>query len=252
MTQNSAKHRPLLEISVESLDAALAAVRAGADRIELCQDLSVAGITPSPELMRLARAQVPVPIFAMIRPRAGDFCYSPAEFAQMKRSITLAKDTRMDGVVLGILSPDSRVDVPRTSELVNFAAPLPVTFHRAFDDLHDLSQGLEDVVATGATRILTSGAQPNADNGIPELVTLLSQARHRITILPGGGIRPANLRKIARATRASEFHSGLSNLLPSRAASHQPSAHREFEDGVRALIKVLEEESLLFHPVARL
>lgn len=234
-------NRPLLEISVESLDAALAAVRGGADRIELCENLSVGGVTPGPHLMQRARAQIRVPIFAMIRPRAGSFCYSQAEFDQMKLDITLAKRAEMDGLVLGLLTNDGAVDIPRTAELVRAAAPLPVTFHRAFDELHDISQGLEDLVNTGATRVLTSGAQPTADEGIPELVMLMRQARDRITILPGGGIRPANLRKIVQATRAAEFHSGLSNLLPASAANPPQLAHGPFEEGVRALVRVLEE-----------
>lgn len=248
-------HRALLEISVESLDAALAAVRGGADRIELCEDLSLAGVTPNPQLMRQAREQISVPIFAMIRPRAGDFCYSAAEFHQMKQEIALAKSSGMDGLVFGILTSSGAVDIPRTSDLVRAGAPLPVTFHRAFDELASaepdaLSQGLEDVIATGATRLLTSGGQPSAEEGALQLAGLLRQARGRITILPGGGIRPANLRKIAQAARANEFHSGLSNLLPTSTANHNSFAHRQFEDGVRALIKVLEEEARQLQPAA--
>lgn len=237
--------RPLLEMSVETLDAALAAVRGGADRVELCEDLSVGGVTPNGQLLREAREKIRVPIFAMIRPRAGDFCYSAPEFQQMKQEIALAKSAGADGFVLGILTGEFTVDIPRTVELINLAAPLPVTFHRAFDELHDLSQGLEDVIATGAARVLTSGGQRNAEEGSAELVSLLGQARDRITVLPGGGIRPANLRRIAQATRAAEFHSGLSNLLPKAGF-----AHREFEEGVRALIKVLEEEARDLQPAS--
>src|SRR5204863_7009303 len=114
----------------------------------------VGGVTPNEELMRQAREQVQVPIFAMIRPRGGNFCYSAQEFQQMKQEIALAKAAGMDGVVFGILMPNARVDVERTRVLVHLAAPLPVTFHRAFDELQDIEQGLEQVIATGATRIL--------------------------------------------------------------------------------------------------
>jgi copper homeostasis protein len=174
----------------------------------------------------------------MIRPRGGDFCYSASEFHQMKEEIGLAKSARMDGFVFGILTPDGRVDIERTNELVNLANPLPVTFHRAFDEVPDLTQGLEDVIATGATRVLTSGGRPTAEEGSAQIKRLLRQAHERIVVLPGGGIRPVNLGKIARATRAAEFHSGLSNLIPRHG-----NPHREFEEGVRALIKTLEEET---------
>ena len=235
--------RPLLEMSVETLDAAIAAARSGADRIELCEDLSVGGVTPRVELMQKARAQIRIPIFAMIRTRGGDFHYSAAEFAEMKAQIEFAKSTRMDGVVLGILTPDGRVDIARSAELADLADPLPVTFHRAFDELKDLRTGLEDVISTGATRLLTSGGARTAEEGAATLAGLLRQAGKRILILPGGGIRPGNLRTIARETRASEFHSGLSNLLPPSRRGHE-----EFEAGVRDLVKVLEEEARDLQP----
>jgi copper homeostasis protein len=237
------KNRALLEMSVETLDAAIAAVRGGADRVELCEDLSVGGVTPRLELINQAREHLRVPIFVMIRPRGGDFCYSASEFHQMKEEIELAKNAGMDGVVFGILTPHGQVDIERTSELVHLAAPLPVTFHRAFDELADLAQGLEGVIATGADRILTSGGKPTAEQGCTEIKQLLALARERIVILPGGGIRPLNLSTIARATRAAEFHSGLSNLL-----SDPGDAHHEFEEGVRALIRVLEEETRRLEP----
>lgn len=230
-------------MSVETLDAAIAAARAGADRIELCEDLSVGGVTPCAELMRQARARIGIPIFAMIRTRGGDFHYSTAEFTEMKAQIEFAKSTRMDGVVFGILTPDGRVDIKRSAELANLANPLPVTFHRAFDELKDLQTGLEDVISSGATRLLTSGGAATAEEGAATLAALLRQAGSRITILPGGGVRPGNLRTIARETRASEFHSGLSNLLPPVGRGHE-----EFEAGVRELVKVLEKEARDLQP----
>ena len=239
------KNRALLEMSVETLDAAKAAVRGGADRIELCEDLSVGGVTPRMELIKQARKQIQVPIFAMIRPRGGHFRYTKAEFQQMKKEIAVAKEEGMDGVVFGILTPESLVDVPRTAELVQLTSPLPVTFHRAFDQLADLSRGLEDVISTGATRVLTSGGKATAEEGCSELMRLREQARERMVVLPGGGIRPRNLSRIVRATRAAEFHSGLSNLLSSGGA------HREFEEGVRALVKVVEEQTGRLEPATR-
>src|SRR5260370_27871897 len=124
----------------------MAAERGGANRIELFSDLSADGVTPCADLVRTVRAQVHVPIFAMIRPRAGDFVYSGAEFSETRRSIADAKESGMDGVVLGVLTKDLRVDVERTRELVEFAKPLPVTYHRAFDETGDLHQALADVI----------------------------------------------------------------------------------------------------------
>jgi copper homeostasis protein len=238
--------RALLEMSVETLDAAIAAARGGADRIELCEDLSIGGVTPRAGLMQEARAKIAIPIFAMIRPRGGDFHYSAAEFAEMKAHIEFAKSTRMDGVVFGILTADGRVDIQRNAELVDLAGSLPATFHRAFDELTDLPTGLEEVISTGVKRLLTSGGAITAEQGAETLSGLLGQAGSRITILPGGGIRPGNLSKIARVTRAGEFHSGLSNLLPGPRETHAA-----FEEGVRALVRLLEEESRVLESAAK-
>jgi copper homeostasis protein len=232
------KKRALLEMSVESLDAALAAVRGGADRIELCENLSVGGVTPNAELLRQARELIQAPIFVMIRPRGGNFCYSAQELQQMKQETAMAKAAGMDGVVFGILTDSGLVDTHANATLVDLAKPLSVTFHRAFDELQDLEQGLEQVIATGATRILTSGGRPCAEDGSAQIARLIRQAGDRILILPGGGIRPGNLEHVARQTQATEFHSGLSNMLSS---PHR--THHEFEEGVRMLIHVLETES---------
>jgi copper homeostasis protein len=203
----------ILEITVETVDAALSAQRGGAHRIELCRQLAVGGLTPSGDLMQAVRAQISLPIFAMIRPRGGDFVYSDSEFAAMKGDIETAKQLAMNGVVLGILREDARVDIERTRRLIELARPLPVTFHRAFDATADLRKALEDVIQTGATRILTSGGAPTAAEGLAALAELVAAARDRILIVPGGGIHPANILRVAQHTRAREFHSGLSSVL---------------------------------------
>jgi copper homeostasis protein len=204
----------LLEISVETLEGAMAAERGGADRIELCGDLSCGGVTPGADLMRTTRAQLRIPIFSMVRPRAGDFAYSSAEFAEMKRSVVGAKEAGMDGVVLGFLTKDHRVDVERTRELVELVRPLPVTYHRAFDEAADLNRALEDVIQSGTKRILTSGGAKSALDGAAVLAELIETAGERIVIVPGAGISGANIAELARRTRAREFHSGLSAAFP--------------------------------------
>ena len=220
----------LLEISVEALESALAAERGGADRIELCRNLSVGGVTPDADLLRAVRAQVRIPIFSMVRPRAGDFVYSSAEFTEMKRSVVGAKESGMDGVVLGVLTKEHRVDVERTRELTELARPLPVTYHRAFDEIADLDQALEDIIQSGAKRILTSGGAKSALEGAATLAELIDAAGERIAIVPGAGISSVNIAEVARRTRAREFHSGLSAALP-----YGSNEYQKFEEEVRKL-----------------
>lgn len=219
-----------LEISVETLEAAWAAERGGADRIELCDELSAGGITPSSELMSSVRKKVRLPIFAMIRPRGGDFVYSDAEFEQVKHSIKVARDSGMDGIVLGLLKTDRRVDIKRTQELVKIARPLPLTYHRAFDESADLRVALEDVIHTGARRILTSGGAKSAAAGAALLADLVAAGGNRIIVVPGAGINASNIVEIVRQTRAKEFHSGLRSALP-----YGSGDYRKFRAEVRKL-----------------
>lgn len=204
----------ILEIAVESVDAAKAAERAGADRIELCAKLSVGGLTCSQPMMSEARQSLQIPIFAMIRPRPGNFIYDEADFGTMKSQIALAREMKMDGVVLGILTPQNTIDIMRTKELVEIANPMLVTFHRAFDATPDQLQALNDVIATGAQRILTSGGAPSAPQGVRTLRDLLASAGQRIVVMPGAGIHAGNFSNVRRLTGAQEFHSGLGTVMP--------------------------------------
>jgi copper homeostasis protein len=230
------KWKCMLEISVETLEAALAAERGGADRLELCEDLSHGGITPSADLVSAARAQLRLPIFVMIRSRAGDFVYSAAEFAGMKRSIASVKESGVEGVVLGILRKDRQVDLQRTQELVELARPLQVTFHRAFDEAADLRQALQEVIKSGAHRILTSGGAKSAPEGAAVLAELVAAAGDRVVILPGAGINASNVLQMARHTGAREFHSGLSTALP-----YGSSNYKVFEEEVRKLAEAIAQ-----------
>lgn len=245
------KKKFILEISVESLEAAAAAERGGADRIELCSDLSLGGLTPVPGLLHAVRQQIKIPIFVMIRPRAGDFLYSSAEFAQMKKSIRAARESGAGGLVLGILKANHTVDVKRSGELIEFAEELPVTFHRAFDECRDLSQALEDVVSSGASRILTSGGAASAPEGAGKLRELvgaideLAKARkhgmaaRQLTIIPGAGIHAGNILQLAVETGAQEVHSSLSSVFTRRKTDLM-----EFEKEVRAMRKKLSTLSI--------
>lgn len=204
----------LLEISVDGVEKAIAAERGGAHRVELCVELSVGGLTPSRELLRSVREKVHIPIHSMIRPRAGDFVYSAAEFAEMERSIGVATECGMDGVVLGVLRKGFKMDVGRTRRLVHLARPLPVTFHRAFDQCADVREALEGATDTGAARILTSAGAKTALEGCAKLAELIAAAGDRILILPGAGITASNIAKVRKKTSAAEFHAGLGTVLP--------------------------------------
>ncbi|MGB8324166.1 MAG: copper homeostasis protein CutC [Candidatus Acidiferrum sp.] len=226
----------LLEIAVESLPAAQAAQRGGADRIELCANLSQGGLTPTADLTRQVRAALHTPIFAMIRPRPGNFLYTDSEFAAMQSQISQARDLAMDGIVLGILTSSHTIDIHRTAQLVAHARPLPVTFHRAFDEAlrasayPDPFAALDDVIATGATRLLTSGAAPTAPEGSAQIRQLIQAANNRIIVMPAAGIHANNFPALRRTTQAQEFHAGLGTVLP-----YNSSDYSAFESQIRQL-----------------
>jgi copper homeostasis protein len=224
-----------IEISVDSLAKALAAERGGADRIELCRDLSQGGLTPDAELLRSVREKVGIPIFAMIRPRGGDFAYSDIEYAGMEREMETARRMRVDGLVFGILQRDGQVDVRRTQRLVELARPLPVTFHRAIDVSADIYKALKHVLQTGAVRVLTSGGAATAPEGAPCLAKLVKAASGRIVVMPGCGITASNLRQVAKSTRAHEFHAGLSSVVQG-----DDPGELHFAREVRRLVETLD------------
>src|SRR5260370_7449782 len=204
----------LLEVAVDSLERAIAAERAGAHRLELCAHLELGGLTPGLELIRQVRSAVRIPIHVMVRPRPGDFVYTADEFAEMKLSIRAIKAENVQGVVTGLLLPDNSVDGPRTRELVALASPMQVTFHRAFDETKGLAAALEEIVLTGAHRILTSGGAPDAHVGVPVLRPLIQQAGNRIGILPGGGLHAGNIVEVSRVTGARQLHTALARAIP--------------------------------------
>ncbi len=248
---------PTIEISVDSVEAALAAERGGAQRIELCSALSEGGLTPSLGLIRAVRRLCSLPVFVIIRPRGGDFLYSADEFAVMREDIEIAAAAGVQGVVFGLLTAAGDVDVPRTRELVELARPMQVTFHRAFDMTRDLDQALEDVIRCGADRILTSGGQPSALLGSQRLRGLVRTAGGRITLLVGGGVRPGNISELAHTTGATEFHSSLRRSVPSpmqfRSAAVQLGSqgadeytrHTVLQQDVEDLVAALDGQTTL-------
>lgn len=182
----------MIEVCAYSLKSCLTALRAGTDRIELCGGMAEGGTTPSAGLIQLARQQLSIALYVMIRPRGGDFLYSEHELAVMRADIAMARSLGADGVVLGLLNANGTVNEAQTRQLVELAHPMPVTFHRAFDMTRDPAEALEAVIRTGAVRILTSGQQPTAEAGILTLQQLARQAAGRIEIMAGAGVNAQN------------------------------------------------------------
>jgi len=216
------KDRLIVEAVVESVDGAIAAQQGGADRVELCANLLEGGTTPSAGTIQLARERLSIGLNVMIRPRGGDFCYSDIEFEVMQRDIELARQLRADGVVFGILDPDGSVDKGRTAQLIALARPLSVTFHRAFDVSRDPYQALETLIDLGIDRVLTSGQEPSALEGLDLIVDLVRTARERIVVMPGGGITERNIQKIVAASGVQEVHVAAPVEVQSRMRYHNP------------------------------
>jgi copper homeostasis protein len=199
----------VLEMCVDSLESARAAQEGGAQRVELCSALAEGGLTPSLGMIGAVRESLTIPVFAIMRPRGGDFSYSSGEFAVMKRDIAAAKSNGADGVVIGVLRNDGTVDVERTRELVELARPLKVTFHRAFDWTPQMEVALEQIIEAGADRILTSGGLASALEASDQISLFVKKAAGRIGIMVCGKVRAENIAEIARKTGATEFHASL-------------------------------------------
>jgi copper homeostasis protein len=203
------KNPVLLEICANSVSSALAAQQGGAFRVELCENLYEGGTTPSYGEIKLARKLLQIKLYVLIRPRGGDFLYSDVEYDIITADVNYCIEAGCDGIVIGILNPDGTIDKERCQKLVQLAkdAGLGVTFHRAFDMCADLEQGLEDIIALGCERILTSGGKSTAMEGARMIAHLIKKADGRIIIMPGSGISENNVADLVEFTGASEIHS---------------------------------------------
>ena len=205
-----------LEVIGFTIESCLIAQAAGAHRIELCDNPSEGGTTPSYGFIKTARENLSIELYPIIRPRGGDFLYSEIEFELMKADIQICKNLGCDGVVIGMLNSDGTVDKQRCKQLVDIAQPMGVSFHRAFDRTKDPFKALEDIISIGCERILTSGQKSVATNGVALLNELVKQANGRIIIMPGSGVRSDNIETLVKKTNATEFHTSARTYAESK------------------------------------
>ena len=236
------------ELCAETLQACLAAREGGAHRIELCSSLSEDGLTPSNGLIRAAVEQSGLPIHVLLRPRSGGFIYTAGEFALILDDMKHAIDLGASGFVVGALHADSTIDLDRTNELVELAAPLELTFHRAFDLTPLLDASLEALIAAGCRRVLTSGGESDVVAGAVNLARLVEQAEGRIDIAVGGGLRLSNATSVARSTHAKHFHGSMRRQVKRQAIfirdnvlTSQSHEYVVDPETIQAMVKALSE-----------
>lgn len=239
----------LTEICAASVSSALNAQNGGAQRIELCAELAVGGITPSFGMLKEALGLLQIPVFVLIRPRSGDFNYSALEFEVMKKDIQLCRELGCAGVVSGVLNEDNTIDNERTGELIKLTGPLEFTFHRAFDQLTNAEEGIKQLIDLGADRILTSGLESNAESGLENLVRLKKLADKKIIILPGGGIHSGNV-QLFKTNGFTEIHASASSVVKGVKQAKIPMNSPKFFDETKqfesdlAKIKAIVSQAL--------
>lgn len=208
----------ILEICANSYQSAINAQKAGANRIELCSELSIGGITPSYGLLKKVSVEISIPVNVLVRPRSGNFCYSDDEFEQIKTDILICKELGFNGIVSGVLNPDNSIDIKRTQELIKLSKPLSFTFHRAFDCVTNPKKSLQQLIDLGVDRILTSGLQEKAIDGIELLAELQKIAQNKLTILAGSGINSKNAKQF-KDVGLREIHSSASKIIQQKSSA---------------------------------
>ena len=235
-----------LEVIGFTIESCMIAQAAGAHRIELCDNPSEGGTTPSYGFIKTARENLSTELYPIIRPRGGDFLYSEIEFEVMKADIENCKSLGCDGVVIGILNADGTVDKKRCKQLVEFAYPMKVTFHRAFDRTNDPFKAMEDIISIGCERILTSGQKNLATDGEELLNKLVKQANNRIIIMPGSGVNSDNIETLVKNTNATEFHTSARTFVNSKmefineSMDEQLTSVSAMSDEIKKIIEIFE------------
>jgi copper homeostasis protein len=220
----------VLEVCANGYDSALNAQRAGADRIELCDFLEAGGITPSPDVVSIIKDRLAIPVFVLIRPRPGNFVYTPAEIRKMKNEIAVCRQLGADGFVFGLLNHDGTVDTDRCAALVDETKGAPLTFHRAFDRVKEPFEAMEQIVKLGFQRILTSGLKDDCLDGADLISQLVAESAGRLTLLAGGGINESNFSDIIRRSHTSEFHFSAKTKKEDGSLVSDPSRIRALKE----------------------
>lgn len=231
-----------LEICANSYQSALNAQKAGADKIELCSELSVGGITPSYGVLKKVSKELTILVNVLIRPRSGNFCYTDSEFKIIKSNIILCKELGFNGIVSGVLNSDNTIDIERTKELITLSKPLTFTFHRAFDCVENPQESLQQLIDLKVDRILTSGQQEKAANGIELLIELQKLAKDKLVILPGSGINAKNA-DLFKEAGFKEIHSSASKIISEEKSiffGNTPQTVSNIET-IKEILKVIKD-----------
>jgi copper homeostasis protein len=234
----------LIEIATSDFLTTSAAIAGGADRIELCANLAEGGTTASYGLIRKCRESFSVQLYPIIRPRGGDFLFSEDEYSIMLEDVRLCKELGCDGIVVGLLNTDGTIDIKRTATIIEAVYPLGVSFHRAFDRCRDPFEAMEQLIAIGCERILTSGQQPLAPDGVELIAELNKIADSRIIIMPGSGVRKENIKMLASITGCVEFHSSLRAKQASAMSFVHPAFAESEESYMNNTIEAAEVAAL--------
>lgn len=231
-----------IEICANSVQSAVNAQEGGAHRIELCCNLQEGGLTPSAGTIQLVRKWLAIEVFVLIRPRIGGFCYSGIEMETMMKDIIFCKEQGIDGVVFGVLKKDNTIDIERNTILLEAAKPMQATFHRAFDCLPNPFKGVEQLVALGFDRILTSGQATTAISGQAIIKDLVHQANHQIILLPGGGLNSSNTTDFIAQTGVQEIHlSAKKKIVNGKDSLFEATCFETDTEEVRNVVELLKK-----------
>ena len=214
--------RFLLEVCAFNVQSCIVAEQAGAQRVELCDDPPEGGTTPSFGTLKQAREKLSIEIYPIIRPRGGNFLYDDEEFSIIKRDIKLCKELGCEGISIGMQLANGKIDSEKMKRIASWAYPMELTCHKVFDVTPDAFEALETLIDCGFTRVLTSGHKKTATEGIDMLAKLVSLAADRIIIMPGGGVRAANMEQLIKETKATEYHSSARTIVPSLVSFNNP------------------------------
>jgi len=231
----------LLEAPVFTVEAAILAASYGIDRIELCSNFGDGGETPSAGAIKFLKQSISIPIFAMIRPRGGDFVYSKEEVFVMQEDIRVLGSLGADGFVFGALTPEGKLDLETNKALVECASGLPCTLHRAFDSTVDIFDSLESAISCGFQRILTSGGENTVSEGLGNLLSLLRSAGDRIIIIPGGGLKPEHIIDLHPSGYLREVHASCKGWRPTLSKFRKPGLELTMQDNILTIDREVSE-----------